>query len=200
MGTIGRWPPIHPRRSHDAPNPVLAMWFVTLAGVDASGQDSPPEPSGYRMEHYRGPTPATLAGARVIITAEAEELWKAGAIFVDVHPHAVRPANLPPGTIWREQTRKNIPGSIWLPDAGYGALAPETEGHLRSNLDRAASGDYAKWLVVYCRPDCWMSWNAAKRVLAMGYRNVVWYPQGTDGWEASGLPLQEAKPAPADGE
>jgi PQQ-dependent catabolism-associated CXXCW motif protein len=46
----------------------------------------------------------------------------------------------------------------------------------------------------------WMSWNAAKRALMMGYRNVAWYPEGTEGWEAAGLPLQEAKPAPTDAE
>jgi PQQ-dependent catabolism-associated CXXCW motif protein len=184
---------------------VLAMWLAALAGVEAWGQDSPAkdspaEPSGYRMQDYRGPTPATLAGARVVTTAQAEELWKAGAVFVDVLPHVARPANLPPGTIWREQARMNIPGSIWLPDTGYGALTPATESYLATNLDRATSGDHAKWLVLYCRQDCWMSWNAAKRVLTMGYRNVAWYPKGTDGWEASGLPLQDAKPAPADGE
>jgi len=42
-----------------------------------------------------------------------------------------------------------------------------------------------------------MSWNAAKRALALGYKNVAWYPDGTDGWEAAGLPLHEAKPEPA---
>jgi PQQ-dependent catabolism-associated CXXCW motif protein len=50
--------------------------------------------------------------------------------------------------------------------------------------------------VIYCLRDCWMSWNAAKRALAMGYSNVVWYPEGTDGWEEWGLPLQEIQPEP----
>src|SRR5271169_2516026 len=118
---------------------VLAMGLAALAGVEAWGQDSPAEPSGYRMQDYRGPTPATLAGARVVTTAQAEEMWKAGAIFVDVLPHVPRPANLPPGTIWREQARKNIPGSTWLPDTGYGALTPPTESYLGTNLDRATS-------------------------------------------------------------
>lgn len=31
--------------------------------------------------------------------------------------------------------------------------------------------------------------NAEGRVL--GYKNVVWYPDGTDRWEAAGLPLPE---------
>jgi hypothetical protein len=42
------------------------------------------------------------------------------------------------------------------------------------------------------------AWNAAKRVLTMGYRNVARYPKGPDGWEASGLPLET--PAPGGGE
>jgi rhodanese-related sulfurtransferase len=45
-----------------------------------------------------------------------------------------------------------------------------------------------------------MSWNAAKRALTMGYHKVAWFPDGTDGWEARGLPLQEAEPAPASAE
>jgi coenzyme PQQ precursor peptide PqqA len=44
-----------------------------------------------------------------------------------------------------------------------------------------------------------MSWNAAKRALALGYRNVVWYPEGSDGWAAAGLPLQAAEPEPMPG-
>lgn len=177
---------------------ILTIWFVAFAGCQAHSQNQPPEPTGYRMDDYRAPTPATLAGARVVTTPEAEELWKAGAAFVDVLPHIPRPANLPSGTIWREKTRMNIPGSIWLPDTGYGALAAATESYLRNGLEHVTGGDRTKWLVIYCRPDCWMSWNAAKRALTMGYRNVAWYPEGTEGWEAAGLPLQEAKPAQAD--
>lgn len=177
---------------------VLALWVVALAGLEAHSQSAPPEPPGYRMEDYRAPTPATLAGARVVTTAEAEQLWKAGAVFVDVLPHTPRPANLPPGTIWRETTRMDIPGSIWLPDTGYGALAAATEHYLRDGLERVTGGDHTRWLVFYCLQSCWMSWNAGKRALTMGYGNVAWYPEGTEGWEAAGLPLQEAKPAPAD--
>jgi PQQ-dependent catabolism-associated CXXCW motif protein len=174
---------------------VLALCLVGLPASSAFSQNAPQEPADYRMQDYRAPTPATLQGARVVSTAEAQELWKAGAAFVDVLPHAPRPANLPAGTIWQEKTRLDIPGSIWLPDTGYGTLAATTEDYLRKGLDRATKGDHAKWVVVYCLKDCWMSWNAAKRALTMNYKNVAWYPDGTDGWHTAGLPLQEAKPA-----
>jgi rhodanese-related sulfurtransferase len=41
-----------------------------------------------------------------------------------------------------------------------------------------------------------MSWNAAKRIVAMGYANVIWYPDGTDGWAEARLPLRESIPEP----
>ncbi len=176
---------------------VAALALFVLAGAAAWGQQ-PPEPSGYRMKDYRGGTPATLTGARVVTTVEAAALWKAGAAFVDVLPHAPRPANLPAGTIWHENPRMDIPGSIWLPDTGYGALAAVTEKYLRDGLAKVTGGDRTRWLVIYCMKNCWMSWNAAKRALSVGYKNVAWYPDGTDGWQAVRLPLQKADPAPAD--
>ena len=158
---------------------------------------SPPEPQSYRMQDYRAPTPATLSGARGLTTAQAAELWRSGsAVFIDVVAQAPRPANLPEGTLWRDRPRSDIPGSIWLPDTGYGALNPAMEEYLRTNLDRAAGADRSKMLVFYCLKDCWMSWNAAKRALSLGYPRIAWYPDGTDGWTAAGLPVEPIKPAP----
>jgi PQQ-dependent catabolism-associated CXXCW motif protein len=179
----------------------LVSGLAVLVAADVRSEERPPEPSEYRTKDYRAPTPASLAGARVVSTAEAERLWQGkSALFVDVLPRAPRPANLRPGTIWRDKPRHNIPGSIWLPDTGYGALAPATEDYLRRNLERATGGDRAKMLVIYCLRDCWMSWNAAKRILSMGYTNIAWYPDGTDGWTDTLLPVTEAQPAPAAGE
>jgi PQQ-dependent catabolism-associated CXXCW motif protein len=174
----------------------LIFVLALLAPAHGLAQDTP-EPEGYRTENYRAPTPATLKGARVVTTPVAQQIWNdGGAVFLDVLPRAPRPANLPAGTIWRDKPRLNIPGSVWLPDTGYGALAPVMENYLRSNVTRITGGDRAKMLVVYCQRACWMSWNAAKRILAMGYTNLAWYPDGTDGWEEAGLALQESKPEP----
>jgi rhodanese-related sulfurtransferase len=38
-----------------------------------------------------------------------------------------------------------------------------------------------------------MSWNAAKRALEYGYTNVMWFRDGTDGWQELGYPLAEVK-------
>jgi len=178
----------------------LATALSVTACAFAWSEDAPPEPSGYRMEDYRAPTPATLAGARVVTTAQAEELWAAGAIFIDVLPRVPRPGNLPAGTIWREKPRMDVPGSIWLPDTGYGALAPSIEAYLRKGLEYATQGDPSKWVVIYCLQNCWMSWNAAKRALTLGFAKIAWYPDGTDGWVAAGLPMEERKPFTAQAE
>jgi PQQ-dependent catabolism-associated CXXCW motif protein len=174
--------------------------FVALAGA-ARADELVPEPEGYRTEDYRAPVPDTLAGARVLSTAEAESIWHAkSGIFVDVLPRPPKPSNLPAGTVWRDKPRFNIPGSIWLPDTGYGELAKPMEDYLRLGLLRATGNNRAAPIIVYCQADCWMSWNAAKRTLSYGYTNVAWYPDGTDGWERANLPTVEAKPEPRPGE
>ena len=174
------------------------MVVATLAfAAEAHAQQNVPEPDGYRTDNYRAPVPATLAGARVLTTAEAEAIWRAGTgVFIDVLPRAPKPPNLPAGTVWRDKPRFNIPGSVWLPDTGYGKLAEATEDYLRRGLDRASGGNKAALLVIYCQEDCWMSWNAAKRALSYGYSNVAWYPEGTEGWERANLPVVESQPEP----
>jgi len=175
--------------------------FAVLASNSSVAEELVVEPQDYRTDAYLGPTPATLKGARVVTTDEAHALWRAGtAAFVDVLPRPPRPRDLPAGTIWRDKPRHNIPGSVWLPDTGYGELAAVTLEYFRAGLARATQGDRDKALVVYCLKDCWMSWNAAKRALEMGYRNVVWYPDGTDGWRASQFPVADAAPMRRAGE
>ena len=123
-------------------------------------------------------------------------MWRAGdAAFIDVLPQAPRPKNLPVDVVWRDKPRFDIPSSLWLPDTGYGELAPVMLDYFRRGLDKGLGGR-SRPLVFYCLRDCWMSWNAAKRALALGYTNVAWYPDGADGWAAAGLPVEKRAPEP----
>lgn len=172
---------------------MLACVCLSAAPARAG---SVPEPDSYRMDEYRAPVPATLRGARVISTDEAAELWRGGAaLFVDVLPKPPKPA-LPEGTVWNEKPHFDIPGSLWLPDVGYGVLSPEMQAWFGDSLAAATGGDRSRAMVIYCRADCWMSWNAARRAVAWGYGAILWYPHGTDGWEAAKLPLEERTPEP----
>ena len=92
--------------------------------------------------------------------------------------------------------RRNIPGSLWLANVGYGALTPKLERYFRDNLDAATQGHRDRAVIFYCLADCWMSWNAARRAVRWGYRNVYWYRDGTDGWSDAGLPTAVAEPVP----
>jgi PQQ-dependent catabolism-associated CXXCW motif protein len=173
--------------------------FVALLAlaVTSAAKAGAPEPDGYRMDAYRAPVPATLKGATVVDTAKAHDLWsRKAAAFIDALPHAPKPEGLPKNVVWREQPRFDIPGSVWLPDTGYGALSDATQLYLEMGLAKASGGDKKNPLVFYCLKNCWMSWNAAKRAMTLGYANVFWFPEGTDGWEAAKHPLEERKPEP----
>jgi PQQ-dependent catabolism-associated CXXCW motif protein len=137
-----------------------------------------------------------LRGARAISTLEAQAIWsERAAHFIDVLPHVPRPPDLLARTLWQGQRRLNIPGSTWLPDTRYGELSRTAEEYLRNGLERVTRGDLDQPLVLYCLRDCWMSWNVAKRALSWGYTAVMWYPEGTDGWQEAGFPLAQARPA-----
>lgn len=175
--------------------PVLALLALAAAGDEAGW----PAGGAYRTGDYRAPTPRTVPGGRAVTTDEARALFeRGGAVWVDMLPAPRRPEGLPPTALWRPSPRLGIPGSIWLPEAGRGAIPPETEAWFRESLARATGGDLGRPVVFYCLADCWMSWNAAKRAAGWGYREVLWYRDGTDGWEAAGLPTEVLRPAPGD--
>jgi quinoprotein dehydrogenase-associated probable ABC transporter substrate-binding protein/PQQ-dependent catabolism-associated CXXCW motif protein len=170
------------------------------AAIQRGALESVPEPAGFRMAEYRAPVPATLHGATTVTTSELQALLAEEApVLIDVLPAPRPPADRAGARIWRDAPRANIPGSVWLPNVGYGELAAEFATWFETSLARLSGGDRARRLVFYCQAECWMSWNAAKRALALGYQNVVWYPEGTDGWAAAGLPLQTGKPEPMPG-
>lgn len=174
---------------------VIALLFILAAPLLA--EEAPPEPGDYRMNDYRSPVPATLKGARVVRPAEARSLMAEKAIFIDVYPHPPKPANLPAGTVWRDPAHESIEGAVWLANVGYGKLAPEVADYFRAHLAALTeNGKSQRPIVFFCLRNCWMSWNAAKRALEWGFANVVWYPDGTDGWRESGLPIAALKPLP----
>ncbi|WP_159726506.1 PQQ-dependent catabolism-associated CXXCW motif protein [Methylosinus sp. Ce-a6] len=176
---------------------LLAALATASLAVATAQAEPPPEPQGYRQADYRAAVPATLRGATVVDTARAFEIWRdKTAVFVDVLPRPPKPAGLPPDAVWRDKPRFDIPGGVWLPETGYGELSPAALRYLEKGLARATAGDKSRPLVFYCLADCWMSWNAAKRALSLGYSRVSWYPPGTDGWVAAGHPLERREPEP----
>jgi PQQ-dependent catabolism-associated CXXCW motif protein len=157
----------------------------------------PPEPPDYRMDDYRKPVPLTLAGAKVVDTLAVEKLHEQkAAIFIDVFPKPPKPVNLPAGTLWIDPKHDTIDGTHWVPNVGYGAMPPGAEDYFRNALRNLTAAEPGKPLLFFCLRDCWMSWNAAKRALEWGYKDVMWYRDGTDGWQDAGNDLSAVASEP----
>lgn len=154
--------------------------------------------TGFRIAHYRAPTPAAASGAETIDVATLVRLAAEGAVLLDVV--GVQEFALRPDGSWiTGERRESLPGATWLPAVGWGRLAPWQEAYLADTLARLTGGDLARPIVVFCRVDCWLSWNAAQRIAALGYRAVRWFPGGTEAWADAGLPLVAVLPAPVSG-
>ena len=178
-----------------------AYRFVLLSAVLATAMPAHAEaacvaePQAYRETDFRAATPCTLRGGTVLSTTELAALIDTGGIvLIDVLPAPRRPQGLPEDALWLPPERRSLPGSVWLPNTGFAVLPVEEEHYLRDNLRRQSAGDTGRALVFFCERDCWMSWNAAKRAIEWGYGNVYWYPDGSDGWQASGRTLVEVVP------
>lgn len=175
--------------------------LLPLASVLAEPVPGAPEAlfdaEGYRIDRFQAPVPDAAPGATTVTTAALRALMAtASPLLIDVLPSPERPPGLPPGTLWMPPPHQSIPGSVWLPNVGYGRLSDPVAVYLRANLERLTGGDRARPLVFYCKPACWMSWNAAKRAVSLGYRAVYWYPDGFAGWAADGAPLAVVEPVP----
>ena len=153
-----------------------------------------PVPDGYRLDDYRAPVPATVPGAAVLTVDALHDLvQRHAAVLIDVLPAPRRPPGMRPGTPWLPVTHRDLPGSLWWPDIGRGVLPPGTEAQLRQRLAELAAAHAGLPVVFYCLRDCWMSWNAAKRAASYGV-SAAWFPDGTDGWQEAGFPLQDVQP------
>jgi len=166
---------------------------LILAAFPAGAADVP-APDGYRQDRYRSPTPASLPGAATVDAGRAAELAARGAVLLDVMPVTV--SRLGGEATWLvDEPHRTIDGAVWLPNVGVGTPSPAVEAWYRGWLERLSGGDPGRPLVVFCKADCWMSWNAAKRALSYGYTAVHWFRDGTDGWAESGRALVEGRPA-----
>ena len=173
---------------------ILRAAILSILMAGSAAAQTVPEPEGFRSEPYRAPVPATLQGAQVIDAAQAVALHGQSVPFIDAMPRQKRPEGLPIGTIWNAAPHLTIPGAIWLYDTGYDRISAVEEARLADGLTQATHGDKSAPVVIFCKADCWMSWNAAKRAVALGYTGVNWFPEGSDGWVAAGGELVTAEP------
>jgi PQQ-dependent catabolism-associated CXXCW motif protein len=168
--------------------------LLLLLSACAQTQDTVPEPAGFWTGPMGGDVPATISGGTVVDTAELAALIAAQQpVLVDVGPQPHKPDNIAADQ-WTPPPHRTIPGSAWLPGVGAGELAVPMDQWYRARLEQLTGGDRGKPLVVFCHPNCWGSWNAAKRAILYGYTDVHWYEEGIEGWQEAGHETHVVEP------
>jgi len=157
------------------------------------------EPEGYWLGDIGSPVPATLKGGHIVhVGGVLHLLRQGGAVVVDVSNAPRRPEGLADGAPWMPLPHAALPGAVWIPEAGEGAIARRIDEYFRARLAEATRGDLNVPLIFYCHTHCWLSWNAAKRAIGYGYRRVYWFPEGIEAWMAAGQPTAATQPQAPD--
>ncbi|MDD2159452.1 PQQ-dependent catabolism-associated CXXCW motif protein [Pseudomonas sp. MIL19] len=174
--------------------PKLLILMASLLLTSAALAEAPLfSAEGYRLSHYRSPTPISHDNARTLDTAALQQLLREQpqTRLIDVYRRQWLH-----GQFIEDELHANLPNSLWLANTGDGQLTPQWQRYLSEHLRQASQGNTAWPLVFYCRSDCWLGWNAIKRAHHLGYRNLYWYRDGIDAWQQAGLPLIPAQPLP----
>lgn len=173
---------------------VCGLLLMTLPAALYAQESGLFDEAGYRAAQYRGPVQRAPEGVGRIAPAAVAALQPdIDAVLIDVMPAegGYRQDN----GRWRlARAHSSIPGAHWFPEAGRSAPPPAILSAFQRNVARLSGGDKSRMIVTFCLADCWMSWNAARRLRAMGYRNVWWLAEGSDGWLDLRLPLAPVVP------
>jgi len=149
---------------------------------------------GYRISHYRSPTPESVKGGEVIST---ETLWSllqatnSEPILINVLP-----LDAFQGVYIKNSGEPQIPSSYWLANVGNGVLDKLWMSYFKHHLKTLRQQRPDAPIVFYCKADCWMSWNAVTRAHKLGYNNLYWYADGVDGWSEANFTLVLGRPEP----
>ena len=169
--------------------------LLLLLAAFAASSDEVHEPEGFWDGPINSAVPNTISGGNVLHVQELTRLLEqTNPVVIDVSNEPKRPPGMASDAPWLPLPQQVIPGSVWLPGVGMADIAPETDALFRKHLSQSTGGDLDHVVVIYCHERCWLSWNATKRAISYGYRRVYWFPEGIEGWRASGKPTVVAKP------
>lgn len=150
---------------------------------------------GYRIARFRAPVDRDPSPARHMSAGTALRLVPGrDALFVDVLPVDGGWRDPASGAWAQASPHVSIPGAIWHPETGRTPTDPRLWAALRKAISRARQTREDLPVVVFCRADCWMSWNVARRLAREGVTQVFWYEEGIEGWRGAGRLLAPIAP------
>lgn len=167
-------------------------------GQSGDSVATPPElfdAEGYRTARYRAPVDRPPTSAAQIALEQVLRL-KPGvdALFIDVLPAEGGVRDPLTGKWTLAVQHDTIPGAAWHPEVGRGLPDAVLWQGLRDAVFAVRAKHRAIPVVVFCRSDCWMSWNAARRLASEGVGKVYWFAEGIEGWHDAGRALVKAEP------
>lgn len=179
---------------------LLALIFVfSIAPVSVTADEAKSasqelfSPEGYRLDRYRSPTPDTIDDVQTISTSELKAALNATPtpIIIDVINSEYRASRF-----IETKPHYSVPGAYWLPNTGRGSLDQPWHNYLVNNALKLTMNSHDYPVVVMCKSDCWLSWNATRRLKNAGFTHLFWYKNGIDSWQNAGLPVEAITPVP----
>lgn len=150
---------------------------------------------GYRIARYRSPIRTDPRPAPHLSLSAALALEPGrDALFVDVMPVEGGVRDPATGQWTLSEEHLTIPGAEWYPETGRAPVDGDLWRALETRVRAARRKGPHYPVILFCRADCWMSWNAARRLAESGIDNIWWLAEGTDGWHAAGRELEAAHP------
>jgi rhodanese-related sulfurtransferase len=173
---------------------ILMILPVTVAAQNSGAPrfGIPPDENNYADEStdwqipqekgltsQTGKTPIAVPGATTITTRQlAEEIAQNEKKMVLIDA-------------WANPAHQTVSGARRLWFSGYtGSFDDPNQSALYSVLQYLIGGDLNYRIVVFCySSQCWESYNATLRVVALGYKNIGWYRGGMLSWTTAKMPV-----------
>ena len=132
-----------------------------------------PPATQLRTVGYHGPTPMRIPGGKVVTTGELKAMLEK-----EPRPYII--------DVLGGGVHRTIAGAFWMIGAGDGEMNRDEEKRFAAAIAAFAGGDKNRPMVFYCvDSECWLSYNAALRAIALGYTNVMWYRGGIASWRSA---------------
>lgn len=162
---------------------VLAQAGMKPGGYAEESRDwGVPPTAQLRTVGYHSPTPLQIPGGKVVTTLELKDMMER-----QPRPYLI--------DVLGGNVHRTIAGAFWMIGAGAGDMSMDEEKRFAAAIANFAGGDKGRPMAFFCiDAECWLSYNAALRAIALGYTNVMWYRGGIAAWRIADLPMAQSDP------